>query len=152
GVEKLLAFRRLVRELNPDLVHSFTFHTNFAAWWAVKGTRALSVGAVQGDFSEAKRASGPLLGRLSARWPRHQIFNSRAAAEVAAQLATVFVPSGIHVVRNAVDLQRFSYIPLPSAKKARILGVGSLVPVKRWDRLLRVAARLKQIGHSFEIQ
>ena len=117
--EKVLALRRLVREVNPELVHSFTFHTNFAAWWAVRGTRALAVGAVRSDFALAKRDSGPLLGHLCARWPRQQIFNSRAAADRAARMSKLFTPCGRHLVRNAVDVQRFSYKPFSSGKPTR---------------------------------
>jgi glycosyltransferase involved in cell wall biosynthesis len=150
--EKVLALRRLVREVNPELVHSFTFHTNLAVWWAVRGTRALAVGAVRSDFALAKRETGPLLGRLCARWPRQQIFNSRAAANKAARTSKVFVPCGLHLVRNAVDVRRFSYKPFVSSKPTRVLGVGSLVPIKRWERLFRAAALLKQAGYTFEIQ
>jgi len=150
--EKVRALRRLVREVKPELVHSFTFHTNFAAWWAVRGTRALAVGAVRSDLALAKRESGPLLGRLCARWPRQQIFNSQAAADTAARMSKLFVPCGLHLVRNAVDVQRFSYKPFLSSKPTRVLAVGSLVPIKRWERLFRAAALLKQTGHTFEIQ
>src|SRR5215510_3329269 len=64
---KLGALRRLVRQLEPEVVHSCTFFTNFAAYWGVRDTRAVAVGSVRGDFTLDKKGSGPLLGRLSAR-------------------------------------------------------------------------------------
>ena len=79
---KLGAFRRLVRQLKPEVIHSYSFYTNFAAYWAVWGTRAIAVGSVRSDFIWAKKEIGPWLGRLSARWPRHQICNSSSAAEI----------------------------------------------------------------------
>ena len=150
--EKLFAFRRLVRQLQPEVVHSYSFHTNFAASWGVLGTRAIAIGSVRSDSIEAKRQTGPLLGRLSARWPRHQIFNSRAAAQSAQQSRGFFAPSGLSVIRNGVDLQTFRYLPLPSETRARILCVGSLRPVKRWDRLLRVIAQLRVRELDFDVQ
>src|SRR5438093_258695 len=33
-VAKLAALRSLVRELEPEVVHSWSFYTNFAAYWA----------------------------------------------------------------------------------------------------------------------
>jgi glycosyltransferase involved in cell wall biosynthesis len=152
GIEKLIAFRRLVHALKPEIVHSYSFHTNFAAWWATCGTPTIPIGGVRSDFDRTKRQSGPLLGRLSARWPDHQIFNSEAAAAAARKTQTWFVPKQLHVVRNGLDLDMFRPLPLPATKRPGILGVGSLLPVKRWDRLLRAARELKRRGLSFEIQ
>ena len=78
---KLRNFRRLVKELTPEVVHSYSFYTNIAAWWATLGTDSIAVGAVRSDFVDDKASSGFFLGRLSARWPSKQIYNSFAAAE-----------------------------------------------------------------------
>ena len=40
---KFLAFRRLVKELSPELVHSYSFYTNFLAWYATLGTTSIAV-------------------------------------------------------------------------------------------------------------
>jgi len=150
--EKLFALAQLVRRLNPEIVHSLSFHTNFPAWLSVQGTSSLAVGAVRSDFNRAVRQNGFLLGWLCARWPRHQIFNSRASANAACQGNRFFVPEYLHVIRNGVDLETFRHVPLCSNGRPLILGVGSLRRVKRWDRLLRVARRLKERGHDFEVQ
>jgi glycosyltransferase involved in cell wall biosynthesis len=50
------------------------------------------------------------------------------------------------VVRNGLDLERFQSLPLNIAGQTYIAGVGSLLPVKRWDRLLIAALELKQRG------
>src|SRR5262249_36185915 len=49
-VAKLRAFRRLVRRLEPEVVHSYTFYTNFAAYWAVRGIPSLAIGSIRCDF------------------------------------------------------------------------------------------------------
>jgi glycosyltransferase involved in cell wall biosynthesis len=56
------------------------------------------------------------------------------------------------VVRNAVDLQLFVPVLLQNSDPVRIIAVGSLTPVKRWDRLLHLAQRLKQAGLRFHIR
>src|SRR5712691_8915015 len=72
---KLRAFRRLVRQLAPEVVHSYTFFTNFAAYWGVRGTQSVAFGSIRCDFTFEMKDAGPWLGRLSARWPRDQICN-----------------------------------------------------------------------------
>jgi glycosyltransferase involved in cell wall biosynthesis len=50
------------------------------------------------------------------------------------------------MVRNGLDLEHFSVLPLASEGRSRIVGVGSLLPYKRWDRLLVAAEELKRRG------
>jgi glycosyltransferase involved in cell wall biosynthesis len=149
---KLRAFGRLVRQLEPEVVHSYTFYTNFAAYWSIRGTRAMAVGSVRSDFTRARKNSGLWLGSLNARWPHNQIYNSYASAEMCRLARSFFVPKRFSVVRNGLDLEQFSSALLTLGKRIRIVGVGSLVPVKRWDRLLRVARALKQSGFDYLIQ
>lgn len=148
GTTKLQQFRRLVGEVKPEVVHSCSFYTNFAAHWSVRGTEAVALGAVRSDFIRAKKEAGPWLGRLSARWPRTQISNSFSAADVARHSRGLFVPARLIVSRNGLDLERFRYAPLSATNPARIVGVGSLLPIKRWDRLLRAASQLKRSGYD----
>src|SRR5882724_7253262 len=56
---KLSAFRRLVRQLEPELVHSYTFYTNFAAYWGVRGTQSVAVGSIRCDFTSDMKSTGP---------------------------------------------------------------------------------------------
>ncbi len=79
------------------------------------------------------------------------MFNSVAAANQARRSKSLFSPREALVVRNGLDLESFPFHPLPPAEEVQILGVGSLVPVKRWDRLLSAAAALKTKGLSFRI-
>lgn len=149
GLAKLVWIRRLAKQLRPEVIHSYSFHTNFGAWYAARGTRAIAVGSVRSDFGWALRGSGCLLGRLCARWPRLQVFNSAAAAEKARGYNSRFVPERILVVRNGIDLDYFRATPPPNSSPAVVLGIGSLAPVKRWDRLLGAGRRL--IGKGFDL-
>ena len=146
AVAKLVAFRHSVKQLKPEIVHSYSFYTNFAAHWAAWGMRAISLGSVRSDFIRSKEKIGPWLGALCGFWPRVQIFNSATAAETVGISGSVFVPKRVFVVRNGIDLRRFPKLPLPGGSQTQLLGVGSLLPVKRWDRLLVAALKLKQQG------
>jgi glycosyltransferase involved in cell wall biosynthesis len=149
AVGKMLACRCLVREIKPEIIHSYCFYTNIAASWATLGTKTIPVGSVRSNFNNDKACCGLLLGNLSARWPRDQIFNNRAAAESVQNCRTVCVPKRIFVVRNGIDLQQFPSTPVSWEGQVRILAVGSLLPYKRWDRLLKAAAILKKRGFDF---
>jgi glycosyltransferase involved in cell wall biosynthesis len=146
GGAKLRSLRDLVSQLRPEVIHSYSFYTNFAAHFAARNARAIAVGSIRSDFTWGIQQCGPVLGRLSARWPSNQICNSASAAECARSVGRFFVPARIRVVRNAIDLQRFPAWPVPNGQPARILGVGELSAVKRWDLLIRAAGQLKQIG------
>lgn len=152
GNVRLKVFRRLIRRMKPEVIHSYNSYTNFAAWWAALGTEAVAVGALRSDFLEAVRENGRWLGRLSARWPRTQIFNNFAAAEIARRSKSPFTPGQLYIVRNGIDLQQFRAIPLSTTGQACILGVGSLLPVKRWDRLFEAALSLKRRGADFLVR
>jgi len=149
---KLRSFCRLVGKLEPEVVHSYSFYTNIAAWWGTLGTKRIAIGAVRSDFVDNKVSSGFLLGRLSARWPANQIYNNFAAAEKARNSRTLFAPRRVFVVQNGLDLQQFRNVPLSNNGQVRMLGVGSLLQYKRWDRLLRAAADLKQRGFDFVVE
>jgi glycosyltransferase involved in cell wall biosynthesis len=152
GTGKLLAFRRLVLRTRPEVIHSYTFYTNFAAWWASLGTKTIPIGSLRSDLTFDQKGSGPLLGRLSARWPRDQICNSFMAARTARRARSPFASRSLSVVRNGVDLESFRVVPLSTLGPDRILGVGSLIPVKRWDRFLAGALSLKKREIDFLMQ
>jgi hypothetical protein len=70
GVRKMIAFRYLVQKIKPAIIHSYSFYTNFAAFWGAVGTNSIAVGSVRSDFSWALDDAGVWFGRLNARWPR----------------------------------------------------------------------------------
>ena len=149
---KLRVFRRLVRQLAPEVIHSYTFFTNFAAYWGAQGTPALAVGSIRCDFTSELKGSGPWVGRLSARWPRAQICNSSLAAENVRWVHSPFVPRHLYVVRNGLDLEQFRSTPPPARGPSRIVGIGALEPRKRWERLLSATLALQHRGYDFVVQ
>jgi glycosyltransferase involved in cell wall biosynthesis len=151
-VAKLRALRELIFQLNPEVIHSYSFHTNIIVYWAALGTKAIPIGAVRSSFGTDTKHIGNVLGKLCARWPRNQIFNNFAAAEKVWNSRTLFSPTGVFVVQNGVDLRRFPKVSLPTDSQIRILGIGSLLMYKRWDRLIRAAVALKKSGFEFRVE
>jgi glycosyltransferase involved in cell wall biosynthesis len=149
---KLSAFRRIVKRMRPEVIHSYTFYTNIAAWWGTLGMKTIAVGTVRSNFTNDKKSCGFLLGSLSARWPHTQIYNNFAGAEKARQSQSLFAPRRVFVVRNGLDLEQFRRVPLSPNGQVRIVGVGSLLQIKRWDRLLTAALNLKKKGLDFVVE
>jgi glycosyltransferase involved in cell wall biosynthesis len=152
GALKFDWFRSLAGQLCPEIIHSYSFYTNFPAWFAAVTTRAVAIGSVRSDFTRAVTEVGFILGRLCARWPRVQIFNNLAAAHAARSSYSPFTPQRVFVIRNGIDLERFTNTPLPDANLATLVAIGSLTRVKRWDRLISAAAELKKRNIPFRLR
>jgi glycosyltransferase involved in cell wall biosynthesis len=112
----------------------------------------MAFGSIRCDFAFERKSSGPWVGRLSARWPRDQICNSALDADTVRRWQSPFVPRRLVVVRNGLDLEQFRRAPLAARGKIRIVGVGTLEPRKRWDRLLIAARELQRRGDDFVVQ
>jgi len=150
--KKLTEFRRLVKTVRPEVVHSFSFYTNFAAYWGTLRGDAVPIGSIRSNFSYAKKDSGPLIGRLSARWPAVQISNASSVAEEIKRTKGFFSPRRISVVRNAFDVEKFHYMPIQDKQPVVIAGIGYLLPVKRWDRLLSASQELQNQNLPFVVK
>lgn len=146
---KLQALRNLMSDLRPEVIHSYSYYTNIAAWWAARGTTALPIGSVRNSYTLDRREAGRVFGRLCGRWPSGQIYNSFNAEREAKHSTAIFRPRRIYVVTNGIDLDRFSARPSP--EQGYILAVGSMYAKKRWDRLIRAVALLASKGLCFEV-
>jgi glycosyltransferase involved in cell wall biosynthesis len=144
-LSKLLAFRALARQLAPEVIHSYGFHTNFAAYYGAWGTRTLAIGSLRSDIAYAKAKGGMIRGALNSRWPSYHISNSSACAEAASRNGYLFGPKYFSVVRNGLDLNCFRVSNDPSGLRNYVAAVGSLFPVKRWDRLLRIVQKVMSV-------
>jgi glycosyltransferase involved in cell wall biosynthesis len=145
-LSKLRTLRALARMVEPEVIHSYGFPTNFAAYYAARRSRALAIGSLRSDFAFAKSDGGTIRGALNARWPSCLIANSATAAETARRDSGLFAPRKVFVVRNALDLNRFSYANERPGIGTYVAAVGSLFPVKRWDRLLKAVQKVKSLG------
>ncbi len=144
-IVKLQALRKLVRTLLPEVIHSYGFHTNFAAYYAALGTGAVAVGSLRSDFATVRKAGGRLRGGLNARWPSLHISNSHFCAELAHKTSRFFSPREFAVVRNGLDLKAFQQAEQDAGDNVSVVGVGSLLPVKRWDRFLKAIRQVNRL-------
>src|SRR5262249_21820137 len=80
---KLRVLCSLVTSVQPEVVHSYSSYLNFAVRWSIRRTRAIAFGSTRSDFVLDWKGSSWWLGRMNARWPRNQIYNSFQAANLA---------------------------------------------------------------------
>jgi glycosyltransferase involved in cell wall biosynthesis len=149
-IGKVTALRQFVKVLSPEIVHSYSFYTNFAAWFATLGLPVIPIGSIRQNFISEREYPGRLLGRLSARWPVFQICNSVAARNTVEGLKSYWKPKSVVSVRNGLDLEQFPVFPM-SVGPAKLLAIGRFYPEKRWDRLLQSLALVSRKGLKFEL-
>jgi glycosyltransferase involved in cell wall biosynthesis len=150
---KLKALRALTRQLNPEVIHSYGFHTNFAAAYAAWGTKTLAVGSRRSEYNPHMRRRGGVKRLLNRKWPAFHIINSTPSADAANRAFSLFTSRHVFIVRNALDLNLFKCVSETSKKRDYVAAIGSLMPVKRWDRLLRVVRDLKSVlGEDIRFQ
>ncbi|MEX2493391.1 MAG: glycosyltransferase [Nitrospirales bacterium] len=147
---KIRAFRQLVKSLSPEIVHSYSFYTNFAAWYATLGLSAIPIGSIRQNFISERKKAGKLLGCLSARWPAFNICNSVAAKNTVESMRSYWKPQFVFSVRNGLDLDQFQVFPMAMGQ-AKLLAIGRLFPEKRWDRLLHCLELVSKKGLKFEL-
>ncbi|HBH79317.1 MAG TPA: hypothetical protein DDY39_05770, partial [Nitrospira sp.] len=80
---KLKALRALTRQLRPEVIHSYGFHTNFAVAYAAWATKTLAIGSRRSEYNPRKRRSGGVKRLLNAKWPAFHIVNSTPSADAA---------------------------------------------------------------------
>jgi glycosyltransferase involved in cell wall biosynthesis len=148
---KLFALRTLVRRLQPELIHSYSFYTNVIAYLVARGIDVVAVGSVRSDLAWAKKDAGCVLGPLSAWRPRDQIYNSHAALAAGHDSWWGGASGRRLVVRNGIDLEIFRQSPVDPGGPIRIVGIGNLERVKRWDRLLLAACELTRRRIAYRI-
>lgn len=150
-ISKLRGLRHLVRKLNPEVFHSYSFYTNFAAWWATRGSNAIPIGSIRQNFITERRLPGMTLGRLSARLPTVQISNSLAAQKAVEQFVGLFKPSNVHMIQNGINIDG-TRVHAPPQNGCSLLAIGRLYPEKRWDRLLKAIALLAARKITFSVR
>ena len=153
SLSKLKALRALTRQLSPEVIHSYGFHTNFAAYYAAWATKTLPIGSRRSEYNPRKRKRGGAKRLLNAKFPAFHIVNSTPSTDATNCALSLFTSRHIFTVRNALDLNRFKCVSEASKKREYVAAIGSLVTVKRWDRLLRVVRDLKSVwGENIRFQ
>jgi glycosyltransferase involved in cell wall biosynthesis len=145
GRSRVGRIREIIRELRadrPDVLQSAHFYTNGYVQIAARVLGIREIGAIRCDLTSELSGRHAWLRRASLSALREIAANSRAAIESAGKLRLsrarlMFLP-------NVVDTDQFRPAPRKPARTIAVLGAGRLAEQKRFDRFLRVAARVRQ--------
>jgi glycosyltransferase involved in cell wall biosynthesis len=139
---RLLRVAKTVHRLRPRVVQCQHFYTGIYGAVAGRCLGIPSVGAVRSDGLNELKSNGRFFGRLSLTLPKWLVANSERAIENLRSLG--FNPEKFLLLPNVVDTESFRPGEQPrSEDEFVILGIGSLEPVKRFDRLLEIVADLR---------
>lgn len=149
---RLARLRRIIAEVRrtrPAIVQSQHSFTNLYAALAARAAGALEIGAIRNDAIREINDLGRIMGFLSRRLPRIMAANSRLG--IRNLTAAGVDPSRLLLLRNVVDTDYFIPGERREAEPVRILAVGRMAPQKRFDRFLRIMARVaRQTSYPIE--
>lgn len=135
----ILWMQRFIRIERPEVLHSYSFYTNFLAWLGAVGTSTIPVGRLSDEYTRTRDRVGAVRGALGSLFPAWIVANSEKALEQALADSGPTTPRNITLVRNGVKIEG-EPAPLPASDRFEILGIGRMMPQKRWDRALRALA------------
>lgn len=141
---RLMRLQRIIRELQRDpplVLQSQHFYANIYAVAAARFLGLHEVGAVRSDGIAELGANQGILGRLSLMTPRIIAANSRTAIKNAVTLGAR--GERLFYLPNVVDTALFTPQPRISNDGIRVITVGHMAPVKRFDRFIRVLAEVR---------
>lgn len=153
-LQRLVEIVRLLRPHKPKLIHGWHF---FASAYAGMAARTLGVPCVGGIRSSYSRGQRNLETRLVQHFCDAVVANSSAAAQsyglsLGKRKQPVFiVPNAIiesFGTRETVRMELSSKFDLPD-KALWICSIGRMDPLKRFDLLLEIAARLRTSAENF---
>lgn len=146
GVNKLRALRRLVDEVQPDLVVSFLTNVNVMALLALWGTK-VPVIVCERTNPAVSASCGPVL-KLMRRltYPRASVVTVQAPASVAAFKKMVPGIRRLEVIPNPLppallEAPLAARVPDKNGRRT-IMAMGRLVPDKQFDLLIRAFTAL----------
>jgi glycosyltransferase involved in cell wall biosynthesis len=145
---RILQVSRAVRRHRSCVVQSQHFYTNVYAAAAGRVLRIPDIGAVRSNGHFELRSNSGLVGVVSLRCSRLLAVNSRQAirnlqSKGMRKARLFFLP-------NVVDVERFRPRDSRPAGPLTLLGVGRLIPEKRFDRFIRVVSALLATGASVQ--
>lgn len=148
ALARLVRLGQLVRQTRPEVLHSYSFHTNFPAWFAMRGLDGLTIGSFRNDYYAEAKEAGSLRAFLSTLFPRAFIANSLNALRQAQAEKSRVASKKVFFVPNAVDLSLYPHVPLPEPIPFVMVGIGRLAPQKSWETVLLALARFAKVFRS----
>ena len=149
---KLASLFYVIYKNKPKIVYSYAFYTNILVYIATIFLRVVPIGSIRSNYKTSIKYSGSFIGYLCFRYPRLQISNNYCVVEELSTSPAFWKPKNIYVISNGVDTKLFNFHKFPEKDCIfRIVGIGSLLTVKRWDLLLEVANNLVNDQYKFEL-
>lgn len=146
---RVLALASALRDFRPHILQSAHFYTNLYVGLVAPMYGAIGIGTARSDVVHEVDANG-LWGRWLLRVPSVLMVNSHAARRNA--MAFGIAPDAVEVLPNAIDLRAFDELAAAEAAEESegtapvVVGVGSLVAAKRFDRFLHAIAMVRARG------
>lgn len=139
-LNRLFAILREVRGFMPHVIQAQHFYVNLYVTVAARLFGLKEIGAIRNDVTSEFASLGGLLGRASLGCPRLLAPNSVAATR---NLQKMGVPPGkLCLLPNVIATSHYTPVSTHRPGPVVILGVGRLVPQKRFDLFLEVLAKL----------
>jgi glycosyltransferase involved in cell wall biosynthesis len=155
---RTLSLAAALRDFRPHIVQSAHFYTNLYVSLVAPLYGALSIGTARSDIVHEVSANGRW-GRWLLRLPGSLLVNSHAARKNA--VAYGRAGDDVHVLSNVIDLAAFDArvehgndgerdalpIAAPGERgEVVVVGVGTFIRAKRFDRFLRAIALARSRG------
>jgi len=147
-IRNIRRFRNIVSEFKPDIVQSNGGSDLFVSLWSHVFSRKYKI--VRAHHASKKIQNDPYHRFVFEHLTDANIYVSASSMEIGTSLGTK--PKNAVVIRNGVDIERFSPIP-KSADLAGRYGIdadtfcfgssGGTKPYKRVDTIIQAAARIK---------
>ncbi|HEY9426077.1 MAG TPA: glycosyltransferase [Gemmatimonadaceae bacterium] len=154
---RTVALAAALRDFGPHIVQSAHFYTNLYVSLVAPLYGAMSIGTARSDIVHEVAANGSW-GRWLLRLPGSLLVNSYAAKRNAVKYGRD--DEDVHVLPNVIDLAAFDEAaalereadgdasrPVGGGSgEVTVVGVGTLVRAKRFDRFLRAMAMARSTG------
>lgn len=141
---KILAIRKVIRYVNPDICQCQHFFTNLFAALACKGTGTKVIGAVRSNIHQEMASRNKWLCLWSLKWPNLIFANSQQAINAAPTYGVS--PVRFRYLPNILDLADLPQVKPAKKDRYQIVGLGRMIALKKWDNFLRCLQTLKEQG------
>ncbi len=143
----ILAWRRIMQEVNPSLIHANGFDLSRSFAMAAGSLGIPYITHVRFPV-EPKGARWVLRGLPK---PAAFIFNSQAMQDRLWPDVVKYAPQSLpYTVHNAVDMDSFTFAPWPEGPPYRIGIIANFAPFKRHEDFLRMAAEMVRSRQDLE--
>jgi glycosyltransferase involved in cell wall biosynthesis len=129
----MFRFIKLCRRLKPELIHSSHYYTNIYAALGAFFSGCKAIGSIRASLKGLRKGYSAPVVALNNLFPRHLISNNQASIDDLKRHPSWNAPRKLSHIPNCVNLDDWPLHPFPARSSLRLIGVGSLVPVKNWE-------------------